>query len=78
MARFEARFLQLLDEHTKDYAIDALRNPKGKESFDYGESVGYLRGLAKAKELFEDALRNEEEEARGSQGVKDRRSPYAL
>ncbi len=44
-----------------DWAVSALRQPSGRDAFDYGHAAGVMRGLAMAEEAVEKVLRGDEE-----------------
>ena len=57
-----SRYLGLLKSEQSDYAVDALKNPKERDAFEYGERCGTLAGLVRAEQLLVTALGEENDE----------------
>ena len=54
------KLLRRLKEE-QDECIAFLRTPKDKSAFGYGEASGYLHGLCRAEQLFEEVVGEEED-----------------
>lgn len=70
-----SHFLGLLKDHRQQYAIEALSQSPAKDpSYAFGEAVGYLKGLAKAEQIFNEVLKGEEKDGPETYVGKLRRS----
>lgn len=52
--------LQRLETEQASLAHDALRQPSGREPFDYGMAVGMYAGLERAKQVLVDMVAEKE------------------
>ena len=56
-------FLQRLEQSQTDLARDALQQPQGRDTFEYGRVVGIFAGLELAKTVLIDMVAESERKA---------------
>jgi hypothetical protein len=57
-------FLQRLEQSQTDLARDALQQPQGRDTFEYGRVVGIFAGLELAKTVLIDMVAESERKDR--------------
>lgn len=64
----EQQFIAQLKELSAKTAMEGLKRPSRKDSFEYGELSGKVQGLAMAEELFLKLLEDQQGDKRGKRG----------
>lgn len=70
MVGADAALLELIALR-EGHAIEALTTPKGKTEFDYGEAVGFNRGLTTAIQLVSGLLEKEDKDSEAEPKILD-------
>ncbi len=60
----DQQLIRKLQELSANYAVEALKRPVNKDSFEYGEHCGVIKGIAMAEELILKLLNGEESSER--------------
>lgn len=60
MSGIETRFLNALKAEQQRFAVDALRKPQTRDTFEYGYRVGVVQGYEAAINVLLQLLKEEE------------------
>ncbi len=72
----EQQLIAKLQERSKQIAVEGLKRPKRKDSFEYGELAGQVQGLAIAEALIIGLLSTEEDSGNSGNKQRPRKPPY--
>lgn len=52
--------IKRLEDEQRDFALEALTKPSGRDAFEYGRVAGVCEGIERARRIVEDILMDRE------------------